>query len=258
MKSILFSFLAFLGFQFASSSFAIEIYVVGEPSNTFTTNNSTSPYGKALGADVDFFEEILGNLGYNVKMDVLPWSRAYQTALNKPNVMLIGISKTPEREPLFHWVEVYQNLTYYFVQLSTKEPLNIKRIGDAKPLRIGVLQDDIRHQYLLKKGFRNLIPSANYETLFSLLLKDRIDLIPISNEPFSLYCAPKYNCDEFSRIYDIQELNGILYLAFGKNTDIDIVKTIRKAYQESVLNGTYRAKIRDEDVKLEFLESFHK
>ena len=52
---------------------------------------------------------------------VAPWSRAYNMALTKPNILLFSIVRTPQREDLFTWIGQLFVMDLYLVSLKSKK-----------------------------------------------------------------------------------------------------------------------------------------
>ena len=63
--------------------------------------------GLRRGIATDLLVEILaaaGSLKSHKDIASLPWARAYQLARRHDNILLFSVSRTRDREPLFHWV----------------------------------------------------------------------------------------------------------------------------------------------------------
>ena len=60
--------------------------------------------GALIGPSVEMVKEIQKRIGSTEEIQVYPWARAYQIALNEENVVLFGVSHTPPREDKFKWV----------------------------------------------------------------------------------------------------------------------------------------------------------
>ena len=69
------------------------------------------------------------------------------------NILIYSIGRSPEREKLFKWIDIISPYEVYFYKLKSRKDISIKNLEDAKKYRIGGVNNDIRTQYLLGKGF---------------------------------------------------------------------------------------------------------
>ena len=67
------------------------------PYQFYQVNNELS------GFSVEVMEEIFKITGDDIDLQVLPWARAYQTALTQPNTLIFSLSRSLAREKLFIW-----------------------------------------------------------------------------------------------------------------------------------------------------------
>ena len=83
----------------ASSSIAKQLVVteVLPPYQLYNENNVLS------GFSVEVLEALFKITKDDIDLKVLPWARAYRTALNKPNTLIFSLSRSPSRENLFFW-----------------------------------------------------------------------------------------------------------------------------------------------------------
>jgi polar amino acid transport system substrate-binding protein len=56
--------------------------------------------------------------GLDYKIELLPWVRAYNMALNRDNVLIYTITRTTERENLFHWIVLLGAAKFYLMGRS--------------------------------------------------------------------------------------------------------------------------------------------
>src|SRR5450830_1522703 len=59
---------------------------------------------KVIGSGTEKVEEIMARTGTAYHLELLPWKRAYTTLQQRPDACLFSTTRTPERDPLFHWV----------------------------------------------------------------------------------------------------------------------------------------------------------
>ncbi len=59
---------------------------------------------KLIGISVDILHELFKVVEFEYKIEMLPWARAYDIALNEGNVMIFTVGRNANRENLFHWI----------------------------------------------------------------------------------------------------------------------------------------------------------
>lgn len=53
--------------------------------------------GKLTGIGTELVEAVMAEAGEAARIQSMPWARAYDTALNSPNVLIYSIARTPQR-----------------------------------------------------------------------------------------------------------------------------------------------------------------
>lgn len=244
-----------------TTCFALEktnIKVVMEPD--FPPYNFYDSQGKPTGIHVELAEAMLKELGReDIKVELIPWARAYEMGLKEKNVLVACISRMPHREKLFKWVGRVAPFGATFIKLKKRKDIIINSLEDAKKYKSAVLKGDSRLQYLETKGFKQdehlLVTNSNAQS-WQLLFKERVDLVPF-DAPGVKYLFQKLNnaadnkffitriisnnikLDEslLEREYRINDFSEGLYMAFSDETEDEIVNQFRNAYQVCVSKG---------------------
>jgi polar amino acid transport system substrate-binding protein len=137
--------------------------------------------GVFTGSSTEVVREIMRRLDLRAKIQVLTWARAYQLALNQPNVVLFSTARTAERENLFHWVGPIYRVRFGFYARRGVGPY-LTCLADAKKVTaIATYKDDVREQLLKTLGFTNLDSSKSPASNLKKLLAGRVDLWLYSN-----------------------------------------------------------------------------
>ena len=195
--------------------------------------------GKVVGPQTEVVElslKLAGITDYEVA--VFPWARAYHMAQRDPYTLIYPIARTPEREKQFKWVGEVQKMHYHFVKLAERKDIVIKRLDDAKPYSVGVIRADVRHQYLLAHGFKNLLVAAKWNEHIPHLLNRRIDLLILGEYDLGGICAGLHvSCDTFERTTPLDELSMGLYMAYSLGTPDAIVERTRAAFDKLKAEG---------------------
>lgn len=135
---------------------------------------------RITGISTDKVKEIMSRAGIRYTMEIMAWKRAYELALRTPNSCVFSTSRTPEREALFKWVGPLREFDWTLYGLASS-PLQLATLDDAKKLRIGGYNGDVRVQYLQDRGFTVDVAPDNFSNPRKLM-GGRIDLWVTSHQ----------------------------------------------------------------------------
>ena len=209
---------------------------------TEATSYSFLKQGKVVGPATEVVELSLKQAGLvDYRINLYPWARSYDMALKEPNVLIYLIARTPAREPQFKWVGELMKIQFHLYKLKGQKAV-VKNLQDAKSFTIGVLRDDIRHQYLKEKGFTRLVVSAQQAEILRKLVSGQVDLIPLPEDDAASLCKEAgINCDSLERIYTLDELSTGLYMAYSHSTPDIVVERTRNAFEKLKTAGTVKS-----------------
>lgn len=160
----------FFGLIFALHANADELTLLTEESPPFDMLVD----GKIIGISSDKVVEMMKRAKLAYKMDIEPWARAYQLALDHPNTCVYSTTRTSEREAKFRWVGPLASNSWVLYGLADRQ-FRLASLEDARGLRIGTYNADVRDVYLRSKHFR--VETAVNDALNPRkLLHGRIDL----------------------------------------------------------------------------------
>lgn len=227
---------------FSNNAGAEDIKVVTE---YFANYQKKMPDGSLGGYSTDVVNALFSETGDTPNIDVLPWARAFQTALTQPNTMIFTISRTPGRENRFEWVGSVAQERVYFWALKEKEFPQIKTFDDLKQYQISVYIGTSMDQYLADRGHKLLYRVDKPITTLMMLLNNRVDLTSGSHEGMkSRLKSIDESINKFKIVYEIEELNSNLSIAFQKDSKPELIQKYRTALQKLVENGTL-ARLKD-------------
>jgi polar amino acid transport system substrate-binding protein len=162
--------LALAGADAAPAAPTFTLYVAAEDSPPTSMREDA----KIAGRDVDKMAEIMARTGIAWHIDLLPWKRAFAMLESRPDMCVLTMTRTPEREKLFKWVGPTAEVEWQFYG-RPNPPFPINTLDDARPLRIGTYSGDARDAFLRAQGFR--VDSVQNDLLNpQKLLLNRIDL----------------------------------------------------------------------------------
>jgi len=204
----------------------------------FAPFNFRTKDGKITGQSTEIVQEILSRLNLKIDIHLMPWNDGYELALSEPEVALYSTFRTAEREKLFHWVGPIASDEYVFYALKNSG-LSLSSLEEAKTVTaIGVVQDDARHQLLMKNNVTNLkLYSTDAECYRALENRD-VDLV-VGTSITMVRMARQAGVDpsDLKPVYTFKK--SPLYIAFSKNTSTYIVKQWQDALDEMKGDGTF-------------------
>ena len=218
---------------------AQEVQVVTEeyPPYNYTEN------GTVTGVNTDVVRAILDRLEQNHEINVNPWARSYDLALEQPNVMIYSISRTEQREDLFKWVGDIAPVGFYLI--SREGGVGVASLEQAKAHVVGTVRDDVIEQYLVEEGFElgvNIDRTSSHVSNLKKLVAGRIDLIAVSDLTAAYYLRQLgYNPDEvLGEKLLLEPISVPLYMAFNLGTSDETVARYQQTLDALKADGTYQ------------------
>jgi polar amino acid transport system substrate-binding protein len=129
---------------------------------------------RVVGIGADTVREVMRRAGIEYTIELLPWKRAYTSALERPDTCVFSTTRTPEREARFKWIGPIGEADWVLMGRADRN-LRLDSLDDARRYRIGTYNGDARDQYLRERGF-NVDPAPNDLINPRKLMANRIDL----------------------------------------------------------------------------------
>lgn len=229
---VLVMFLAFVPMPLARAE-TLTIFCEDDP-----PNQMLGPDGQLTGMSVEIAAELQRRTGNHDPIQLVPWARGYDAVQKVPNTVLFSMSRTAERDPLFHWIGPILESSYAFYARADSK-ITIRGLQEAKRLkRIGVYNNDVRDTFLTQAGFTNLDRASNNLQNFRKLMAGRIDVYvstPISIEDEAR--ATGYQAADVKHVFTFMQVQ--LYIALSKGTPEDIVRAWSDAFASLRKDGTF-------------------
>jgi len=199
--------------------------------------------GKVKGVGTEVVEEVLKEAKISYNISVLPWARALKLAETKKNILIYCISRTEKREKLYTWVGIIAPINFYIYALKSRNDIpEIIKLDQAKPYKIGTVNQDALDQYLTEQRFPNIDRANLNEVNIKKLFMRRIDLWPMS-EYTANYIAKKNGFDskKMKKVYELKGFSGgNQYMAISNSTDRKILRKIQNALEKVKEDGRYQ------------------
>jgi polar amino acid transport system substrate-binding protein len=195
---------------------------------------------RIVGAGTELVERVMKQAGLTYTIQMYPWARAYRLAQSAKNVLIYSMTRTPQRESQFKWVGEVLPLNYHLFRLKDRPEVAPSSLEAAKAYKVGVVRQDVIHQYLAFEGFPMLEPVATPRQNFKKLLAKRVDLIPYDFAMLHFICKEiKVDRYRFEPVIPLREISTGLYMAFSIHSDDAIVDRAKAAYLDLKRSGTY-------------------
>jgi polar amino acid transport system substrate-binding protein len=224
---------------FARESIEINLLAVAN-------NNRLLQYyenGESKGPSIDILQAILKEAQLDAKIEFMPWVRAFATASNNPNTLILSMIKTPERQDDFHWLIKVSNLTRVFISLTSKPENYVDNMKHAKQKLIAIVKDSAGYNELTSHGFseqKNLyvVPEGKLEV--TLLENGRVDLVYGDPVNIKNVLNKREKSDVAISYKEIgPENQRSSYIAISKTTDIKIVNRLQHAARKFEKTAEY-------------------
>ena len=193
--------------------------------------------GKLVGPAVEMVKEIQKRVGSDEQIQVYPWARAYQTALENENVILFCMARTAMREDKFNWIGPVATKRD-ILAAKRNSGISISSLEDAKKIAyIGTLRDDAKEAYLKEQGFTNLVPTHDDQRNAKKLVLGRIDLWATKKPGLKTICnLAGVDYHEIEEVYSIRE--STISIAVSRKTSEAVLNKWRSAFNEMLADGT--------------------
>lgn len=216
-----------IGFSLCVSAKDVDIQIVTE--EAFPLQYSADK--QVVGPTINIVRQVLEHAGLSYSIKVMPWARAYELAKNKPNILILSIARTTERESLFDWIGEVARFEYFFYTTESFLKTHDVTSNNIGSFRIGAVRHSATYQYLESQGFSHLYPVTNHRQNYEKLLMNRIDFFPASRSMFKASCT-KYraDCDQFVPYAPIGAPVTSLFFALSLQTKPEYKEAILSAY----------------------------
>ncbi|WP_236209640.1 substrate-binding periplasmic protein [Pseudomonas tohonis] len=179
----------------------------------------------------------LKRAGYQVRILVAPWARAQKRTMEGRDILVIPLSRTPDREASYTWIAPIMELQRAFFSLD--EPVKDFAEARARYRQIGVGLGTAQNEILRREGFdsgqiRSLVLGDKPAQLLEM---GRIDAW-FTGVPEALYIWPKVSHQRLRMSPPLAATD--LYLACSLACDPQLVDDLRKAIDALRADGSLR------------------
>ncbi len=226
----------------------LQVQVVAE---AFPPLQYADPSGAAHGATYRIVMTALAEVAHAMPLDVapiefVPMRRALQNAATQPNLIVLSVARTPQRESQFHWlapVSPYELWLYEYKGRGIAPVKDFSQLG-GRGLRFGVQTGGNFHEWLLHqgvggKGDNSVIdPVPQNGQNFGKALLGRIDLFAHPEISFA-YRASEHglHASDFVKVLLVEELSTPLWVIASRGSDARFVAALSQQLRRMRQSG---------------------
>ncbi len=220
-----------LAFQGRADIDDLDVLVVTEHLPPYQISKDNNLIGGSVGIEI---QKLIKAVLPESTIEVMPWARAHQIALRRPNTIIFSLVRTPKREDKFIWIGKVAQVRTELITLKSSELQPVEILSDLKNTRIGVKRQDAVATFLNEQGFeygKELVEIVYTMSTMRMLEKGRIETVPSNQRIIDFYCesAGCTNSD-FKTLYVFKELSEEFYLAASLGTDAELIENLKMAF----------------------------
>ncbi|MCG8490927.1 MAG: transporter substrate-binding domain-containing protein [Sneathiellales bacterium] len=199
--------------------------------------------GKVSGISTDLVLRALKKADIPYTLRILPWSRAYEMALNEKNILIFTLVRTQERLRKFKWAaRLHPNVPAFLYGLKSSRIGPINSLQDAKKYSVAAPRSSYSAQRLIASGFqsqKNFVETKDGETAFKMMINSRVDLLAEASSHMDILLKQSNISPDRVKAY-IQIEDVELYTAFSLKTEDKLVEKFTRAIKavKTELNRT--------------------
>lgn len=227
----------------AGEATALSIYTDEWPPISFTENNEVK------GMAVDLVNLIQHRLHQDQPVRLLPWARAYNYLLTRPNVLLFVLGRSAEREKLMTMVGPVASSTIN-LYCRKGEAERLRRLGDKLLLQpLTAFRSSIFLSVAKQHGFQNITVSSDPVQSALLLHSNHVALWSEGDSVVeNVMHKAGLPFEEIELLKSLEKVN--LYLAFSHGTNRATIlsweQTLRNVKHDGTFSKLYQHWLPDE------------
>lgn len=132
--------------------------------------------GAIKGISTDILRAMCESAKLDCDIKMVPWARAYRSAINKPNTLVYTTARKPAREHEFLWIgPILPRTTWVYGRQGQEKAIH--EFADLATRRVGVVRDEAAQQDLIAAGVPEsaLVLQASNTDVLRMLLGSSVD-----------------------------------------------------------------------------------
>jgi polar amino acid transport system substrate-binding protein len=179
--------------------------------------------------------EMAKRIGYKGSIEYMPWNTAQEIAMSTPNIGILSITRTPERED--HYIWCCRIVTDDLI-LVGGQGVDVSSLEKVRDRPVGVLFDSGAQALVESLGFTRIVPAPE-EWLDAKRMKERRIDAWLAPRLMVIHAYKEIGADASTLNFGQIVRPSEIYLAFSKGTPQAEVQRWQKALKEIQDDGTY-------------------
>ncbi len=220
-------------FFFCTIFASLPAYSSTKPIIQALTVSDNFPYnfvknGEIQGIGFDAITELVKRMDMEIKIHIVPWSRAYLTAKRQPNILLFSIEKSPEWMEDFFWIGPISHSEIWFYKLKVRSDIVVKRLEDIKRYKVGLVNYNSMISEFRRIGIE-VDTAPDEQSNCRKLMHGRVDFVMVNSKGVDVFLGMcGLEKDDVER--SIFMRSAELYIVLGKDSDPNLVTLIREKF----------------------------
>lgn len=221
----------------ASKADTLIMYTEHFPPYSFEQNN------KITGLNTEVVRRSCELAAIKCEFRLLPWLRAYESALKDSGSGLFSTSRNALRENLFQWVGPLAHSNAQMYWLKSRSEQAPRTLDEAKKFIVAVARGDVYELYLQSQGFEvdvNLLRFNSKSDAVLPFLHGKVDLLIASDLILPVWLGQyQQHADEVEAVIDLSQV-GHNYLALHLAVPPELRLRLQAALDELRANGEFQ------------------
>ncbi|HQR51954.1 MAG TPA: transporter substrate-binding domain-containing protein [Burkholderiales bacterium] len=197
--------------------------------------------GPGRGVVYDIVQAMAKRVGHTGPIEFTPWRLAQQTAMTEPDIGILALTRTPEREDKYRWI--VKILTDDLVLVGGRG-VDVSSLEKVKDRPTGVLLRSGAEALLKEKGFTRIEPAPEEWMNARKLRERRIDAW-LAPRLMVIYAWREVGGDPLSLDIGAIVRPSEIWFAGSKSLPNAEVEKWQKAFEEIRADGTYERILAD-------------
>lgn len=189
-------------------------------------------HGTVSGISADQVRGIMEGSGISYRIEIMPWARAIALAETQTATCVFSAAQTPERQARFRWVMPLAKSQSILVR-HRGAGVAAQTLEEAKAFTVGTHRSDYTETVLQKLKFPKIDISSTFDVTLAKLLRDRIDLMPMSQD---VYEQLQKSGVEIEKVAQLTEQK--LGIACNPSVSWQTIKSMQTRLSRMIADGT--------------------
>jgi len=193
--------------------------------------------GEPMGLVYEVVREIAWRIGHSGSVEFWPWTHAQEMAMTQPDIGILALTRSPEREDKYRWLV---NVVTDDLVLVGGTGVDVNDLAAVKDRPIGVLRRSGAEALLHEQGFSR-VQSATEEWINAQRMKDRLIDAWLAPRLMVLYAYREVGGDVSTLNIGQVVRRSEIWLAASKNVSDQEAGRWQSGFEQLRADGTYDA-----------------